>query len=42
MPSLSSSIPVQLEVNPPDVRIKWVTLIDSVSLEMTANLGALA
>ncbi len=28
MPSLSSLVPVQLEMNRPDVRIEWVALID--------------
>jgi hypothetical protein len=38
MPSLSSSIPVQLEMNPPDVRIEWVALI---VLELTGDSAIL-
>ena len=42
MPSLSSSIPVQLEMNRPDVRIEWMARIDSDVLGPSAILGNLA
>jgi hypothetical protein len=41
MPSLSSLIPAQLEVNQPDVRIEWVALIESHLLGTPVSLGNL-
>jgi hypothetical protein len=42
MPTLSSAIPVQLEMNRPDVRIEWVALIVSELLGYPAAPGKIA
>jgi hypothetical protein len=39
MPSLSSLIPAQLEMNPPDIRIEWVARIVSELMGDSAILG---
>jgi hypothetical protein len=42
MPSLSSLIPVQLEMNRPDVRIEWVAQMAPEVMGCSTDLGNLA